>query len=166
MVIPLLLALILFLLATVIISLVFIMKTLSATRNAPIDLPHIDPTLGEKIYGNKMLLSNIEQKLNKVPDLVLNKATGKANVVKGNLGELASYLKLKSTYSRILPISDVVDFLCIKFPENGEPGRIDFIDIKTGSGRLTKEQKTVKDIIEEKNIYFQKITIKVDDITK
>jgi len=108
--------------------------------------------------------NSIINKIDEIPDIVIKKATGKTNYERGNLGELIAFLQLKSGYDKILPFHDIVDFIGIRFPNKDETGTITFIDIKTGNARLTKEQKALQEIIENKNIQFSKVKININDI--
>jgi predicted Holliday junction resolvase-like endonuclease len=53
-----------------------------------------------------------------------------------------------------------VDFICIKFPKDGEEGYVDFIDIKTGdASRLNKDQSNLKELIDKHKIRFIKMKV-------
>ena len=70
------------------------------------------------------------------------------------------WLKLNADYDRIIPLGNIVDFICIKLPKDGKEGHIDFVDIKTGgSAKLSKDQVGLKRLIEEKKIKFIKYKI-------
>jgi len=103
--------------------------------------------------------------ISEIPGKVLKSITSSTNVKKGALGELVGYLELKAKYDRIIPLGNIVDFIGIKFNSEDEIGHLDFIDVKTGkSARLSKDQKSLQDLIVNKNINF--IKIKVESETK
>ena len=110
----------------------------------------------------------LENAIADLPTKVLNTITGSTNTYKGALGELIGYIQLRASYDRIIPLGNIVDFICIKLPSTlpdgtKDPGHIDFIDIKTGdSSRLSKDQRGLQKIIEEKHINFIKMKIDID----
>lgn len=102
----------------------------------------------------------LEDAIKEIPNKVLQSIQSSTNTHKGVLGELIGYLKLHAEYDRIIPLNNIIDFLAIKLPTETEPGMISFIDIKTGKyARLSKDQKLLKKIIEDKNIEFIKYNI-------
>lgn len=104
----------------------------------------------------------LETAIQDIPSKITQSIVNSSNTYKGAVGELIGYLQLKVSYDRILPLGDIVDFVCIKFPKEGEPGRIDFIDVKTGdNARLSKEQRQLRDLIKNKQTNF--IQLKVTD---
>ena len=105
-------------------------------------------------------IQNVNTTISGIPDKVLKSISSSTNVKKGALGELVGYLELKATYDRIIPLGNIVDFVGIKFPTETEEGHVDFIDIKTGkSARLSKDQKALQQLIQNKNINFIKIKV-------
>lgn len=85
-------------------------------------------------------------------------AQGQSSQIKGKLGELATYLRLKADYDRIYSVSGICDFIGFKL--DGEVKQIDFIEVKTNTSRLSKDQQTAKKVVLNKDINW--ITIKVD----
>jgi hypothetical protein len=85
-------------------------------------------------------------------------AQGQTSQVKGKLGELATYLRLKADYDRIYSVSGICDFIGFKL--DGEVKQIDFIEVKTNTSRLSKDQQAAKKVVLDKNINW--ITIKID----
>lgn len=105
-------------------------------------------------------LKPLEREIASVPGKVLQSIQGSVNAQKGALGELIGYIQLNAEYDRIIPLGNVVDFLAIRFPTDTKPGKIVFIDIKTGKAkRLSKEQKAVRELIENKQIEFLKFAV-------
>lgn len=111
-------------------------------------------------------VSSIKVALAQIPDKTVSKAVGRSSVERGSLGEMIAFLKLKADYDRVLPFHDVVDFIGIRFPRANQEGCIDFIDIKTGRARLTKEQIALRKMIQENRIGFHKVKLTVDDLIK
>ena len=102
----------------------------------------------------------LEDKMADLPNKVLQSITSSANTHKCALGELIGYINLRSSYDRIIPLGSIVDFMCIRFPEGEDKGYIDFIDVKTGNrSRLSKDQKGLQKLIEEKRINFVKLKV-------
>ena len=105
----------------------------------------------------------LEKTIGDLPHKVLQSLQGSTNNMKGNLGEYMSYLKLSSTYDRVICLGNIVDFICIKFPSEESAGVVDFIDIKTGtSARLSKDQTKLKKLIEAGYVNFVKVSIRAD----
>lgn len=105
-------------------------------------------------------LSELEKKLDKLPGKVLDSITSSSNNQKGRLGELIGYLQLNAQYDKLVPWSDVTDFIGIRWPTKTDPGTIDFIDIKNGpNARLTRDQNKLKKIVNAKQVHFVKIKV-------
>ncbi len=108
-------------------------------------------------------LDAVHRALDAIPNKVLQAVISSSNNLKGNLGELIGYLKLHAAYDRIIPLGNIVDFICIKLPKDGKEGYIDFVDIKTGgSAKLSKDQAQLKKLIEEKKINFVKLKVETN----
>ena len=115
-------------------------------------------------------LQPLEEAIKGIPTKVLQSIQSSANTKKGALGELIGYIELEAEYDRIIPLGNIVDFMCIKFPDssrrgmnaNGEMdvGRVDFVDIKTGkSSRLSKDQRELQKLIQDKKVNFVKVKV-------
>lgn len=107
----------------------------------------------------------IENAIKEIPTKVLHSITSSSNTHKGALGELIGYIQLRASYDRIVPLGNIVDFMCIAFPKQNAdgtetPGHVDFIDIKTGDrSRLSKDQRELQKLIQEHRINFVKIKV-------
>lgn len=107
----------------------------------------------------------LEQIIRDQPSKILQSIVNSSNTHKGALGELIGYIELRAAYDRIIPISNICDFICIKLPSDIEEGCIDFVDIKTGhKARLSKDQRALRKLIEDKKINF--CTIKIENVDK
>ncbi len=111
--------------------------------------------------------SGLEKRLSsqiaKIPTEVITSVTNTTNTHKGKLGELVGYISIKAEYDRIIPLGNIVDIVGIKFPTSTDPGRVDFIDIKTGKeARLSLEQRNLKKVLMAKHVSFR--TVRIDDI--
>ena len=105
-------------------------------------------------------LKPVEDMLKGLPNKVLYSIQSSVNTKKGALGELIGYIELEARYDRIVPLGNIVDFMCVKFPVDDDEGRIDFVDIKTGrSSRLSKDQRLLQQLIKDKKINFVKMTV-------
>lgn len=107
-------------------------------------------------------LDPVHKAIDAIPNKVLQSIVSKNNNHKGDLGELVSFMKLGAMYDRVIPLNNVVDFLAIKLPTETTEGYIHFIDSKTGKASLSKEQKAVKKLIEEKKVEFIKLRINIE----
>ena len=107
----------------------------------------------------------VEDAIKALPNKVLQSIQSSTNTKKGALGELIGYIQLEAEYDRIIPLGNIVDFMCITFPKNLpdgtiDMGQVDFVDIKTGkSARLSKEQKMLQQLIIDKKINFVKLAV-------
>jgi hypothetical protein len=112
----------------------------------------------------------LEEAIRSLPNKVLQSIQSSANTKKGALGELVGYTRLQAEYDRIIPLGNIVDFMCIKFPSDSrkgkdpegviEMGRVDFVDIKTGkSSRLSKDQRELQKLIKDKRVNFVKMKV-------
>lgn len=105
------------------------------------------------------LVRHINHAMEAVPGKVLRCIQGDLNHLKGTVAEHISYLQLNASYDRLLPFNSITDFIGIRFPRGTDPGALDFIDIKSGNARLSKEQSRLRRIIDGKHINF--VTVKV-----
>ena len=105
-------------------------------------------------------LKPLQDAMERIPNKVLQSITSSSNTQKGALGELIGYLQLRASYDRIIPLGNIVDFICISFPDSSDAGHVDFIDIKTGNRcRLSKDQRALQKLIEDKRINFIKLKV-------
>jgi hypothetical protein len=110
-------------------------------------------------------LSPLEDAIKGIPTKVLQSIQSSTNTKKGALGELIGYIQLEAEYDRIIPLGNIVDFMCIKFPKqlpDGiiDMGQVDFVDIKTGkSSRLSKDQRELQKLIKDKRVNFVKLKV-------
>ena len=112
-------------------------------------------------------LKTLQKDVQEMPNKMLQTIIGSTNTHKGALGELIGYIQLRASYDRIIPLGNIVDFVAIKFPEGDTPGHIDFIDIKTGDkSRLSKDQRGLQKLIEEKKINFIKLKVETNNETQ
>jgi len=124
--------------------------------------PLIDTLTNERI-------KQLEYKVNDIPRQVMESINGTISFQKGKLAELAAYMNLRGAYDKVIPLNNIVDFICIRFPKDADPGTVDFIDIKNGkSARLSDDQKKLSVLIHNQHINFLKVKIdtsSVQDIT-
>lgn len=114
-----------------------------------------------------LVLERLERHIKGVPEGVLRSIKGSVSDVKGHMGELISFLQVRSQYDRLIILGDICDFIGIKFPSEKEKGHIHFIDIKAGKfARLSKDQTKLKKIIESGDFEFQKISVSMDSVSK
>lgn len=138
--------------------------SLEAQKSFP--LPDVQRTLDEVVALSKRQERDTErliEVLGRVPSKVLESVTSSANVNKGKLGELIAYLGIRASYDRIIPLADIVDFLAVRLPKNGEEGEITFIEVKSGdSARLRKDQVAFKKLVKSKRVSFIELRIEAD----
>lgn len=109
-------------------------------------------------------LKPLEDKIAELPNKVLQSVQGSINANKGAIGELIGYIQLRASYDRIIPLGNIVDFVCLDFPTEHSDGKIIFVDVKNGKhARLSKDQKILKKIINSKNIEFLELKVSIQD---
>lgn len=142
-------------------AVVLIYKLLN--KKAPVQQVSVDLSSVFNLLGQHSQKLTAEMKT--IPESVLTSINGSSNTHKGKLGELIGYLSLKAEYDRIIPLGSIVDFMCIKFPRGDDPGKLVFIDVKTGkSARLSPDQRILKKLIQDKVIEFRKLDVESVDV--
>lgn len=107
----------------------------------------------------KELENCIEVMKKDIPTSVLRSIQGSINNSNGKLGELVASLSLSKSYDRIIPLGKPVDFIGI------DEDNIDFIEVKTGGGTLTRTEKQIQKLVEDGNIRFVIVRPDVDIVT-
>lgn len=118
--------------------------------------------IGSHIEQMALFNTTIKELLTTLPKNVLQTIQGSINPRKGKVGELISLMELTSNYIRLIPIGQPIDFIGI-----GE-NTVDFIEVKTDGGQLTKEEKHMRELIKDKKINFITIkkSIEIDDLSE
>ena len=96
-----------------------------------------------------------------LPGKILQSIQGSINPQKGKMAELLIYAELRYDYDRIIPLGWPIDFIGIK---NNQ--KIDFIEVKSGLGDLTVEEKHIKNLITEGRVNFRLIKVTEEEIQK
>lgn len=124
----------------------------------------VDTVLKTVSQPQQIDMQPIYKQLSELPNKVLMSITNSTNTYKGALGELIGYINLRASYDRIIPLGSIVDFVAVKLPSDTHPGCVDFVDVKTGhKARLSKEQKALQKLIEEKKINFCRLKVEASD---
>lgn len=79
----------------------------------------------------------------------------------GELGEVIAGLKFKAEYDLLVYGGPLSDLIGVKF--DPEDSRIDFIEVKTNTSNLSKNQRMIKGILNKKAVSYK--TFKVQDIS-
>jgi predicted Holliday junction resolvase-like endonuclease len=110
-------------------------------------------------------LTEMEERIDDLPNKVLESINGSISNHKGKLAELIAYVNLKARYDKVIPLGNIVDFIGIRFPTEDDKGTFDFIDVKNGkSARLSDDQKQLQRLIESNQIQFLKIKITTENV--
>jgi len=104
--------------------------------------------------------NDITSKMKKLPKDTLKSIQGGISPRKGKVGEIMAYMKLMAEYNRLIMISDVVDFIGIS------NDAIDFIEIKSSTSRLSKDQKIVKKLILEGKVRWIESRVDFNIVTE
>jgi hypothetical protein len=91
-----------------------------------------------------------------VPNNVLKVIQGSINPKKGKLGELLTLLDIKGEYDIIIPIGQAIDVVAISDEE------ISFIEVKTGSARLTENERKIQNLIDGGKVNFRIVRYSID----
>jgi len=83
-----------------------------------------------------------------LPNKVLKSIQSGISVRKGKVGELTTLMRLLAAYKRIIPLGQPIDFIGIS------DEYVDFIEVKTGTSGLTREEKEIKGLIEKGKVRF------------
>lgn len=106
-------------------------------------------------------VSTLKKNVTDLPRKTLRTFEGSTNVVKGEISEWAAYQKLHTTYDRVIPVNSIFDFLCIKLPEDDNLGAVHFVEIKTGTSKLSKDQRAMRSALESGDKSFKTIKVQV-----
>lgn len=129
--------------------------------NLPKDKVAVKP---EPVTNINVDTSKLERLIDALPSQLLTSITNTSNTHKGKLGELIGYISIKGEYDRLIPLGNIVDFVGISFGTSTSPGKISFIDIKTGKhARLNADQRSLRNLIKDKKIEF--IEYCIDEVT-
>lgn len=132
-------------------------------KKVPVQQVSVDLASVYNLLGQQSQKLTTEMK--GIPESVLTSISNSSNTHKGKLGELIGYLSLKAEYDRIIPLGSIVDFMCLSYPKDGKPGKLVFIDVKTGkSARLSPDQRILKKLIQDKSIEFMKLDVESIDV--
>lgn len=116
--------------------------------------------IAEQLDGNKETLGDLITMIGDVdeqmPRKVLAVVQGSINPRKGKIGELITMLELNSEYERLIPLGQPIDFIGIGTEY------IDFIEVKTGNGRLTENERKIKTMVDNGKVRFTLIKTKVE----
>ena len=104
-------------------------------------------------------LIELYKQVQTLPLKVLQTIQGSINPQKGKMAELLTYAELRYDYDRIIPLGWPIDFVGIK---NGE--RIDFIEVKSGGSLLTEDEKHIKKLIANGQVYFRLIKVTENEV--
>jgi predicted Holliday junction resolvase-like endonuclease len=98
-------------------------------------------------------VKEIQDTLEDLPHDVLESITRSLGKRTGKLNELLATFEL-TQYDRLFYLGEPVDFIGIKYDEG-----IDFIEVKTGTARLSEDEKRLKDLIELKMVNYVPLSV-------
>lgn len=136
---------------------------LQMIKEARVDIGEVKALQTKVGFENSRADSALLKSIQELPTRTLNTIQGSANTTTGKLGELIQFIELQRAYDRIFPVGDIVDFICIKFPQDGNPGAVHFADIKTGNKAvLNSDQKKLRDMIQNHKEVIDFKVVKVE----
>ncbi len=127
----------------VIILLVIVIRLLLQPRK--VEVPEIQE-MEEKLrfaLASEASMREVQNDLKNLPNQLLFSITRSLGKRTGKLNELMATFEL-TQYDRLFYLGDPIDFIGIKYGEG-----IDFIEVKTGRFSLTKDEKKLRDLIED-----------------
>lgn len=93
---------------------------------------------------------------------ILGSIRGDLSKNKGSIGELAALTRLMAEYDNLVPDGRIGDFIGIKLPDDTTSGSLDFIEVKSGTGKITKFQESIRQIIEQGNVRYIEVRVQVE----
>ncbi|MBT4510918.1 MAG: hypothetical protein HOC20_01730 [Chloroflexi bacterium] len=127
----------------VIILLVIVIRLQLQPRK--VEVPEIQE-MEEKLrfaLASEASMREVQNDLKNLPNQLLFSITRSLGKRTGKLNELMATFEL-TQYDRLFYLGDPIDFIGIKYGEG-----IDFIEVKTGRFSLTKDEKKLRDLIED-----------------
>jgi len=94
-----------------------------------------------------------QEAMKKLPREVLESITGSLSKRSGRLHELMATFEL-TQYDRLFYLGEPVDFVGVKYDES-----VDFIEVKSGKGRLTADEKRLRDLIESGCVRYVQLSV-------
>ncbi len=129
-----------------------------ALRPRKVELPDIEGLEQKLLYAlaSQTSVREIQDVLEKLPRDVMQSITGSLSKRTGKLNELMATFEL-THYDRLFYLGEPIDFVGIKYGEG-----VDFIEVKSGKGRLSEDEKKLRDLIEAGRVNY--VPLKVERI--
>jgi predicted Holliday junction resolvase-like endonuclease len=102
------------------------------------------------------ILNSIDRLSDNLPGDILKVLQSSINPRKGKIGELMTLMEIKGEYDMIIPLGQPIDFIGVS------KDSIDFIEVKTGSSRLTDHERRIKELVEEGKVAFRCIRYQIE----
>lgn len=136
---------------------------LQMVKETRVDIGEVKALQAKVGFENSRADSALLKSIQELPTRTLNTIQGSANTTTGKLGELIQFIELQRAYDRIFPVGDIVDFICIRFPNGEDKGAIEFVDVKTGDKAvLNSDQKKLRAMINDSKETIAFKVVKVD----
>ena len=121
-----------------------------ALRPRKVELPDIEGLEQKLLYAlaSQTSVREIQDVLEKLPRDVMQSITGSLSKRTGKLNELMATFEL-THYDRLFYLGEPIDFVGIKYGEG-----VDFIEVKSGKGRLSEDEKKLRDLIEAGRVNY------------
>ncbi len=94
-----------------------------------------------------------QEAMKKLPREVLESITGSLSKRSGRLHELMATFEL-TQYDRLFYLGEPVDFVGIKYDEG-----VDFIEVKSGKGRLSADEKRLRYLIDRGCVRYVQLSV-------
>jgi predicted Holliday junction resolvase-like endonuclease len=139
----------------VIIFILLVIIIVLVLRPRKVALPAIDELEAKLRFAlaSAESVREIQALLEDMPRDVLASITRSMGTRTGKLNELLATLEL-TKYDRLFYLGDPVDFVGVKYDEG-----VDFIEVKTGRARLTEDERKLKELIDQKLVYYLPLSV-------
>lgn len=94
-----------------------------------------------------------QEAMKKLPREVLDSITGSLSKRSGRLHELMATFEL-TQYDRLFYLGEPIDFVGIKYEQG-----IDFIEVKSGKGRLSADERRLKELIDQGRVRHVQLSV-------
>jgi len=138
----------------VVVALVAVIAIL-ALRPRRIDMEGLEQKLLFAL-ASQTSVREIQDTLRGLPHDLVQSITGSLSKRTGKLNELMATFEL-TQYDRLFYLGEPIDFVGIKYDEG-----VDFIEVKSGKGRLSKDEEKLRDLIDTGRVNY--VQLKVERI--
>ena len=135
-------------------AIIYVMATRPRRVKIP-DIRELEQRL-TAVLASEMSVRRVEEILRDVPGSVVQSIIGSTSKRSGKLNELLAALEL-TKYDRLFYLGSPIDFVGVKYDQG-----VDFIEVKSGRGRYTEDEKKLRELIDAGMVRY--VALKVERI--